>query len=471
MRVAGAPEAQALRPVSWSADGRWLALEDPEAGRLHLLGSPDAAPAPLAPDDAWADGRYRCLEWSPTGSWAALVDASSKVWSCEPPHESRIVGALARARSRPSPVEAGQLAFSPDGRRLAWVTAERRVATLGLGADTPVIHSDVRADEIVWSPDSGALLTYSTHEHPPVRGARYGVLRVPEGRWAKLMDAPTSLPDTAQWSPDGALIALNLAHCSMSDSIIQPAGPTHRSELVVFDQEGHTRSTIAFGMARVPHLQLANYQEPAIVQEYAWHPDGSSLLTAEGGRLIRRSLSEPQEAKVVRERFDGFRRWGGPRCGLGTSEGALLFIDFETSQMDPWSTRVPGADRGGAFAAELMREPGPTGRVLCRAAAGRDDRTGAVLMSHEWYLWEPEPAKLRHLDFAAAQAGAAQPSRKPHDVAWLPGGRLLLKRGETYAVARSGPVRAAVYDLASGQVTAVPGTAEAWVTRPGTGGT
>ena len=481
LRAARSPLARGLRPLAWSADGRWLALEGAGPGgraRVHLLGGPNDEPLPLAPDDAGRVGQYRYLRLSPVGSHGALVDANSSVWLWGEGPPARAVGRMVPPKHPGmARYDLGQIAFSPDGRRLAWVTPRRRLAYLDIAGGTSAALTDVVSDRVVWSPDSRAILTYEEHDVPFREGACYGILCLPEGRWNKLMDAPEAmspdLRDAARWSPDGSLLALNLARTSLMANILEPAGPTRRSGIVVFDVQGHPKATFVFALPEEAQPgRRARYAPAALVPGFIWHADGRSLLTWEQGRVMRRSLARPQEAALVAEEWTPTPDEGS-RCVAGRRRpGGVLFVDFDTAQVLQWPQDVPLPEKGEILGPCASHKDVCGGRVLCCIAGREAEPGGGFLTTQEWYLWEPARESIRHLDFTAAQAPAPHPFPKPHEVTWFPDGRrLLLKRGESGpSAARSGPCRVAVFDLASHQVTPVPGVAESWVPRPSAAG-
>lgn len=186
------PDSAKDTPLSWSPDGRWVVLGQPEKDhwRLSLLDltRPDLAKCPLT-------GLCSKPSWSPSGKsfvvsvaggglrkcevsgsdpvWSPLLsNGSSPSWS---PSGGRIAfigpksgpsgwivddeGGEARAFYKPAGAE--RLAWARDGKSLALVVSNKQgrqlVITSASGSETRNVGK-VQSDEVEWSPDGQSIL-------------------------------------------------------------------------------------------------------------------------------------------------------------------------------------------------------------------------------------------------------------------------------------------------------------------------
>jgi dipeptidyl aminopeptidase/acylaminoacyl peptidase len=115
----------------------------------------------------------------------------------------------------PVPVLAGnQPRFSPDGRRLAYVDREGRVAvaTVGTWRERPLEDGPVPADRevgggLVWSPD-GTRLAYVDQVPDSGKGADLLIVDVASGNATIARHFPAPYVTAMDWSPDGARLVL-----------------------------------------------------------------------------------------------------------------------------------------------------------------------------------------------------------------------------------------------------------------------
>ena len=151
--------------VDWSPDGRWLAYATDRPGQFtaHLLDASGAGAPRRITQHAYSDFAAR---FSPDGRWLA-VNASvtgQESWAllfslAEPDRAPLIVG------GPHGPMDAFNLAWSPDGRRLALASNAPGITailvfdieTRALTQVTPATHE---AGEPAWSPD-GQWLAYT----------------------------------------------------------------------------------------------------------------------------------------------------------------------------------------------------------------------------------------------------------------------------------------------------------------------
>ncbi|MGW4643653.1 amidohydrolase family protein [Sphaerisporangium sp. NPDC004334] len=176
---------------------------------------------------------------------------------------------LTRAGGRPSPLFGDRWweadpDFSPDGRRLAFVTDRTGtlniwVRDLATGADTQLTHlSDSAALSVRWSPD-GREIAYLDQD-----GALW-VLDVAAGEVQKVFDA-TFEPGRPTWSPDGRTIAL---------AAVVPYSRRYReglSKILLVDRATGAGTYVD----PAPHRSLQTRGDDGPV----WSPDGTMLAFA-----------------------------------------------------------------------------------------------------------------------------------------------------------------------------------------------
>lgn len=135
--------------------------------------------------------------------------ASSPVWSPKRPEYAYVFQNEIRLRDARSgwertlvkaPNVGGDLAFSPDGQHVAYVS-DSRIYTVGLDGETPVLLEAVKKElprSPAWSPD-GNWIAYTTPA---------GLYKVHVGTREKPVEIPGAQGTEPAWSPDGQRIAL-----------------------------------------------------------------------------------------------------------------------------------------------------------------------------------------------------------------------------------------------------------------------
>jgi len=204
------PRMGRSRSPSWSPDGRWLVFESDEASfrDLYRIGADGTSPVRLTDDRL---GNFEPAV-SPDGAWIAF--ASSRDGNAEL-YVMRADGSGQRRLTAFHRDDWGAL-WSPDGRTLAFLSnresADRvylvrpdgsGIRRLTAAADTGAAGIDVQEAEPAWSPD-GRRVAY-------VRRTRQGASRIrvvelSTGAVRELSDG-RGRDGSPAWSPDGKYLA------------------------------------------------------------------------------------------------------------------------------------------------------------------------------------------------------------------------------------------------------------------------
>jgi Tol biopolymer transport system component len=209
------------RLPAYSPDGKYIAYvgyrerkiwsEDSKRSRYHgdLWIVPSAGGTPIRLKSA--EGRLRGPVWSPDGRWIAFIIKES------PESDSAEIFILpsegGEARPVGSPghdVDFGAIAFSPDGKQIAFFSDQSIKAMPIQGGSTEVLVREIKyrgRSEMAFSP-SGDRIAFTTGSQN-VGDAKIRVVQLETGRLTELQ---TGLPADAMyhgfsWSPDGDKIA------------------------------------------------------------------------------------------------------------------------------------------------------------------------------------------------------------------------------------------------------------------------
>ena len=305
----------------WSADGQTLWYMSDEGGTENLWRLPlDGAPGGGQPQQVtrFADGR---VLWPSIGydGRRIVFERDFAIWSLD--------AATGQAKEVPivlrgAPAAAGEthrnetsfdsLALSPDGKKLAIVAHGEVFATTTKdgGAAQRVTRTPILERDVVWSPDSKRLIYVSERD----RAANLYAYDFATGQETALTTGPAR-STVPSWSPDGKVLAYVRDGKEVRAMTFDPAGKVasdralYQGPLGGFDEAALTWSPdsrwIAFtvtdrkafdnvnvvsldgGPAR-PITFLANGN----VGKVAWSPDGKYLLVDMGQRS--------EDAKILR---------------------------------------------------------------------------------------------------------------------------------------------------------------------------
>ncbi len=321
--------------VAFSPDGAHIAYtvsHNDGPGRpysqLHVLHLAGGRTVKLAKDKDGSSGP----EWSPDSKWLAysgkLGEKTGLIVSRPDGSEARWIAAL-EWTNHPMPDTGKRLAWSPDSRRIAFVTAvpgpeteasatsdpvvitrylykpdyeegnshfndNRRthifVADVANGRVTSLTSGDFYEHSIDWSPSGAEILFVSNRETRQDLFFNYDLFTVrPDGGAIRRLTATESAEYVPRWSPDGSKIAYLATRRGLTD-LETTMEDTH---VWVINADGSGRRDVG---AAVDNRQLRP----------SWSPDGSSIYctVAERGdvRLMRLPATGGAPERVVSER-------------------------------------------------------------------------------------------------------------------------------------------------------------------------
>jgi dipeptidyl aminopeptidase/acylaminoacyl peptidase len=321
--------------VAFSPDGAHIAYtvtNNDGPGRpysqVHVLHVASGRTVKLAKEKDASSGP----EWSPDSKWLAysgkLGDKTGLIVSRPDGSEARWIAAL-EWTNHPMPDTGKRLAWSPDSRRLAFVTAvpgpeteasatsdpvvitrylykpdyeegnshfndNRRthifVADVASGRVTPLTTGDFYEHSIDWSPSGAEILFVSNREIQQDLFFNYDLFTVrPDGGAIRRLTATENAEYVPRWSPDGSKIAYLATRRGLTD-LETTMEDTH---VWVMNADGSGRRDVG---AAVDNRQLRP----------AWSPDGASIYctVAERGdvRVMRLPVGGGAAERVVAER-------------------------------------------------------------------------------------------------------------------------------------------------------------------------
>jgi tricorn protease len=190
-----APEESARRRLlTWLHDDRRVAYVDDSAGFERIAIAPvdqSAPPSYVTREDA---GVLHALEASPAGDRLAFANNRHELWLLEPGGEPRLLDRSVGERI-------DDLAFSPDGRWLAYVWSPKAHTTIIRIADCETgeiadATSALREDRSpAWDPEGNYLYFISTRDFHPVYDALQFELSFPEASRPYLVTLRETLPN------------------------------------------------------------------------------------------------------------------------------------------------------------------------------------------------------------------------------------------------------------------------------------
>jgi Tol biopolymer transport system component/DNA-binding winged helix-turn-helix (wHTH) protein len=379
-----------VNPV-WSPDGRTIAFyrSSPDGDGIFLVPALGGAERKLS--DVWANrfgfGSHTWIHWSPDGKWLVVSD---KV-SAEEPFSlfllSPETGEKRRVTSPPASVVGDcSPAFSPDGKRLAFVrvisalVGEIYLVSVNGGEPKRLTFDGAGVSNLAWTPN-GREIVFSSR-----LGGKNRLYRVPvEGGGAEWLAATGSEAQYPAFSRDGSRLAwrqntsdedvFRLALKSGPENVPPVASlivstaleasprysPDGKRIAFVSNRSGSDEIWVCGGDGENP-IRLTSFRGP-LAGSPSWSPDGKQIVfdcrpegnadiyvvSAEGGQP-RRLTTDPAEDIVPSWSRDG--RW-------------IYFTSNRSGRLQIW--KMPA---GEGEAAQMTRQGGfepvesPDGRWL-----------------------------------------------------------------------------------------------------------
>jgi dipeptidyl aminopeptidase/acylaminoacyl peptidase len=316
-----------------------------------------------------------------TGSSAVAQDAHLAPVS-DRAHIDEVLRGLNRGRT------VGQIAVSPDGKRLAWIQRSKdgmeiRVAAPGdmgnserlTAAAKPEQHC--HEDDIVWSPDSRTLAFFSDCARPDEQVDLYAAPM--DGKPARRLTALKGYVDAPAFSPDGTKVAFLYV-----EGATRPAGALSamRPPSGVIGEDGLEIQRIATAT-----VDAASPIPPQIISppnlhvyEFDWSPDSKSFAyvaaapPGENNWWVAKLYTQPMSGEVA------------PEAILAPSEvsGPLNGFQIAVPRWSPDGKEI-------AFIGGLMSDQGSTGGdvwIVSAAGGPPANLTPRRRSSPAWIEWD-----------------------------------------------------------------------------------
>jgi len=401
-QLADLHELRSVEGVRLSPDGRRIlyTVESREgdrngATRIFVWDIASGRSSPLlAKDEGGSNGR-----WSPDGQWAAFIgtagEESSLMVVPAGGGEPRRLAPI-RDTNHPLPSSGERIAWSPDGRALAFVSAVPGPETEDAEGDPVVItrylykphagEGSTRFNDnrrlhifivsvdgtglrqltegngyehsIDWSPSGDEILFVSNAERDPDRFFNYDLftVRVADGTVRRLTRTE-NVEYQPQWSPDGR----SIAYLGTKRGLTSSETTMEDTHVWVMDADGEERRELG---ASLDNRQL----------DHGWSPEGGAVLCSvqERGRLTlyRFPLSGTAPQAVVRDLGGRGTSWslqdGGLLAYSTATEGDLAQLYLKRGDEEP--KRLTDLNRD--FLA--TREVAPVESVTFRSFDGKE---------------------------------------------------------------------------------------------------
>jgi dipeptidyl aminopeptidase/acylaminoacyl peptidase len=314
----------------------------------------------------------------------------------------------------------GQVAISPDGKRLAWIEetkegAEIRVSPLGdlakservTAAAKPTQHC--HENQLAWSPDSSALAFFSNCANPSQADLYLSHL---DGNPARRLTELHGFEEAPAFSPDGTRLAFLYV-----ESATRPAGAlaAMKPPSGVIGEEGVEIERVAVVPVVADKLPPSGFAAPAMatpanlhVYEFDWRPDGQGLAYV--------AADPPGENNWWVAKLYTQDLGGAPKAILAPAEiaGPLHGLQIAVPRWSPDGKLI-------AFIGGLMSDQGVTGGdVWIVQATGGDPRnlTPQRTATVSWLEWSGND-QLIVSSLAGGDAQLARLSLRNSDAASL----------------------------------------------------
>ena len=280
----------------------------------------------------------------------------------------------------------GQVAVSPDGKRLAWIDGGRRggeirVAPLDKLTKSERVTAAITADQhctegqLTWEPDSKALAFFSDCADPGAQADLY-LSRI-DGNAARRLTELRGYVGAPSFAPDGKAVAFLYV-----EGATRPAGAlaAMKPPSGVIGEDGIEIQRVAVAKTDVPEPAAPAFATPANlhVYEFDWAPDSKSLAYI--------AADPPGENNWWVAKLYTQSLGGEPKTILAPAEvaGALHGLQIAVPRWSPNGKQI-------AFIGGLMSDQGSTGGdvwVVSASGGQPHNLTPQRASSPAWIVWD-----------------------------------------------------------------------------------